>query len=62
VAYHGAVKKQRVRAPLAVFLGRLHSGRPCLSPLYFTYKYIGGEHKRRDKKKRKKAVKKKKKN
>ena len=50
VAYHGAVKKQRGRAPLSDFLGWLYSGHPCLSPLCFTYKYRGGSTKGRDKK------------
>ena len=42
----GQWKKQKGRAPLSVFCGC-----PCLSPLYFTYKYRGGEHKSTTKKK-----------
>jgi hypothetical protein len=29
-------------------LGRLHSGNPCLSPLFFTYKYRGDKDKERE--------------
>jgi len=41
------VKKQRGHAPLSVVLGRLHRGRPCLSPPCFPINTGGDTKKRR---------------
>jgi hypothetical protein len=46
VAYQGAVKKGG-NVPLGLFLGRLHSGCPCLSLPCFSYKNRGRESRKK---------------